>query len=89
MLITNKGEAISAQSETNAVSRTGNTANATQSRLSKMLRFDWLGQTVASICWIASVLTMGINSLSDWLQLFAALSWLIANIAAVVNVKKN
>ncbi len=56
-------------------------------RLSRVLRVEWLGQTVASLCWIASVLTYGINSSGDWLQLFAASSWLLANIAAVMAVR--
>ena len=52
--------------------------------LAKMLRIEWLGQTVASICWIASVMVYGISSSGDWLQLAAASAWLIANIAAVM-----
>lgn len=53
------------------------------SRLKKMLQVEWLGQTVASLCWISSVFTYGINSGGDWLQLAAAASWLAANAAAV------
>lgn len=48
-----------------------------------MLQAEWLGQTIASLCWIASVFTYGINSGGDWLQLAAAASWLAANSAAV------
>ncbi|MEM7448858.1 MAG: hypothetical protein AAF355_11505 [Myxococcota bacterium] len=44
-----------------------------------------LGQTIASMCWIASVLMYGIDSGGDWLQLIAASAWLVANIAAVVS----
>ena len=33
-----------------------------KSLLAKMMRIEWLGQTVASICWIASVFTYGISS---------------------------
>jgi len=52
-------------------------------RLAKMIRIDWLGQTTASLCWIASVFVYGISSGGDWLQLCAASSWLIANIASI------
>ncbi len=55
--------------------------------LIRVLRIEWLGQTVASICWIASVLAYGISSSGDWLQLCAASSWLLANIAAVLPVQ--
>ena len=53
--------------------------------LKKTLSIDWLGQTIASLCWIGSVLSYGLNSSGDWLQLFAATSWLLANITAVKN----
>ena len=48
----------------------------------RVLRVEWLGQTVASVCWIVSVLAYGISSSGDWLQLCAASAWLMANIAA-------
>ena len=53
------------------------------SRLKRALRIEWLGQTVASIAWIASVFTYGISALGDWLQLLAASAWLVANLAAL------
>ena len=53
-------------------------------RLEKVVRIEWIGQTVASVCWIGSVLADGISSSGDWLQLFAASSWLLANVAAVM-----
>ena len=66
-------------------------ANENISR-SKFLRIDWLGQTLASFCWIVSVFVYGYASgdglqLSngDWLQLAAASSWFIANMASLVN----
>ena len=62
-------------------------SDAVQSRFERMLRIEWLGQTTASICWIGSVLAFGISSSGDWLQLFAATSWLLANIAAAASVK--
>lgn len=53
------------------------------SRLSKALRIEWLGQTAASLFWIGSVLMYGISSSGDWLQLLAATSWLVANLATL------
>ena len=58
-------------------------------RLARVLRIEWLGQTVASICWIASVLAYGISSSGDWLQLCAASSWLLANVAAAATIRAN
>ncbi len=58
-----------------------------QARLARVLRIEWIGQTVASLCWIGSVLAYGISSGGDWLQLLAASSWLVANIAAAVTIK--
>ena len=54
------------------------------SRFEKILTFEWLGQTFASAFWIVSVFTYGISSTGDWLQLFAASSWMISNIASVI-----
>lgn len=53
-------------------------------RMERMLRPDWLGQTLASLCWIGSVLSYGISSTGDWLQILAASAWLFANISTVV-----
>ena len=60
--------------------------------LSKFLRIDWLGQTLASFCWIVSVFVYGYASgdglqlsTGDWLQLAAASSWFIANMASLAN----
>ena len=55
-----------------------------QGRRAKLRSISWLGQTVASLCWIGSMLTYGIESGGDWLQLCAASAWLLANIAAFV-----
>ena len=59
---------------------------------SKFLRIDWLGQTLASFCWIVSVFVYGYASgdglklsTGDFLQLAAASSWFIANMAALAN----
>ena len=51
--------------------------------VSRMLRLEWLGQTVASLCWIVSVFLYGIESAADVLQLAAATSWLVANVASL------
>ena len=44
---------------------------------------EWIGQTVASICWICSVFVIGVSSSGDWLQLIAGVAWLVANIASL------
>ena len=54
-----------------------------RSRLTRMRSIRWLGQTTASLCWIGSLLTSGIGTNGDWLQLSAASAWLLANIAAI------
>ncbi|MEM7313894.1 MAG: hypothetical protein AAF497_12155 [Planctomycetota bacterium] len=65
-----------------------NTSVSTRpSLLSRILRIEWLGQMVASLCWIASVFSYGLNSSGDWLQLFAASAWMIANIAALLTAE--
>ena len=53
--------------------------------VSRMLRLEWLGQTVASVCWIVSVFLYGIEGAADVLQLAAASSWMVANIASLLN----
>ena len=64
-------------------------AKPVQIRNEKILSIEWLGQTAASVFWIGSIFTNGLNSNGDWLQLFAASSWLFANIATVLrNLKK-
>ena len=52
--------------------------------VSRMLSLEWLGQTVASVCWIVSVFLYGIEKAADVLQLAAASSWLVANVASLV-----
>ena len=58
-----------------------------RSRLARVRSIEWLGQTAASVCWIGSMLTYGIRSSGDWLQLFAASAWLLANIAAIATAE--
>ncbi len=52
---------------------------ARRSLVGRMLRIEWLGQTVASVCWIISVFAYGLESTGDYLQLTAASAWFIAN----------
>ena len=58
-----------------------------RSRVERVLRPEWLGQTAASVCWIGSVFVSGISSGGDWLQLCAASAWLLANIATVATAR--
>ncbi len=62
---------------------------AIQTRLARVMCIEWLGQTVASLCWITSVFAYGITSSGDYLQLFAASAWLLANIATAVTTRAN
>ena len=59
----------------------------------KMLSLEWLGQTAASACWIVSVFVYSDGALAgnagDWLQLAAASSWMIANMASILSIKEN
>ncbi|MEO1498352.1 MAG: hypothetical protein AAFV43_14505 [Planctomycetota bacterium] len=57
---------------------------AGRSRLARVLRVEWIGQTAASLFWIASVVAYGITSTGDWLQLAAASAWLAANTATII-----
>ena len=57
--------------------------NKGNSRQTKALSIEWLGQTIASLCWIGSVFVYGITSNGDWLQLIAGVSWFAANIASL------
>jgi len=53
--------------------------------LKEALKVEWLGQTAASVFWIVSVFTYGISETGDWLQLFAASAWFVANIASLTS----
>ena len=50
----------------------------------RVLKVEWLGQMIASICWMVSVPVYGISSTGDWLQLAAATAWFVANVASLV-----
>ena len=60
-----------------------------ETRVSKMMSFEWTGQTLASLCWIISVFVYGLNSTGDWLQLMAASSWMLSNIASIIVIKES
>lgn len=60
-----------------------------QTRLEKMSSLEWLGQTVASLCWIISVFSYGISTTGDWLQLLAASSWMLSNISSILAIDSN
>ena len=63
-----------------------------KTRMEKMLSLEWLGQTIASGCWIISVFVYSDGALpgnaGDWLQLAAASSWMTANVASVLSIKR-
>ncbi|MDE3003106.1 MAG: hypothetical protein OXU33_02360 [Gemmatimonadota bacterium] len=58
-----------------------------RSRLERVMRIEWLGQTAASLCWIGSVFSYGISYPGDWLQLCAGSAWFLANIAAITTAE--
>jgi len=60
-----------------------------ETRVSKIMSFEWIGQTLASLCWIISVFVYGLNSTGDWLQLMAASSWMLSNIASIIVIKES
>ena len=55
--------------------------------LTKSISFEWLGQTIASLCWIFSVFAYGISSTGDWLQLIAGLAWFLANVSSLLKTE--
>ena len=73
--------------ESNIIKRTETTTQSNNTRISKMMSLEWLGQTVASGAWIVSVFVYGLASTGDYLQLVAASSWMLSNIAAVISIK--
>ena len=62
-------------------------SGAGRRRRNRVRSVAWLGQTAASVCWIGSMLTDGISSDGDWLQLCAASAWLLANIAVIATAE--
>ena len=66
---------------------TASQSNTSQTRMGKMMSIEWLGQTIASGSWIVSVFVYGLASTGDYLQLVAASSWMLSNIASVISIK--
>ena len=62
-------------------------SGAVRSRIARVWNIKWLGQTTASVCWIGSILTSGIGSSGDWLQLLAASAWLLSNIVTIATAE--
>ena len=63
----------------------------TPTRMQKATSLDWLGQTLASLCWIISVFVYANGKFSsmsngDWLQLAAASCWMASNIASLLAI---
>ena len=58
-----------------------------ETRIGKILSIEWLGQTLASLCWIISVFVYGIEGPGDWLQLGAASSWMVSNLSTILAIK--
>ena len=56
-------------------------------RIEKMMSVGWFGQVLASMFWILSVFSYGITTSGDWLQLLAASSWMMSNIAAIISIE--
>ena len=73
--------------ESNNIKRTETTTQSNNTRISKMMSLEWLGQTVASGAWIVSVFVYGLASTGDYLQLVAASSWMLSNIATIISIK--
>ena len=73
--------------EIDNVNQNTNHTTSKNSRINKMMSLEWLGQTVASGAWIVSVFVYGLASTGDYLQLVAASSWMLSNVAAVISIK--
>lgn len=56
-------------------------------RIEKMMSVGWFGQVLASMFWILSVFSYGITTSGDWLQLLAASSWMMSNIAVIISIE--
>ena len=73
--------------ETNNIKKSITANQSNDTRISKMMSLEWLGQTIASGAWIVSVFVYGLESVGDYLQLVAASSWMLSNVAAVISIK--
>ena len=73
--------------ENNNIKKSITATQSNNTRISKMMSLEWLGQTIASGAWIVSVFVYGLASTGDYLQLVAASSWMLSNVAAVISIK--
>ena len=73
--------------EINTINQNVSNTESRNTRISKMMSLEWLGQTVASGAWIVSVFVYGLASTGDYLQLVAASSWMLSNIATIISIK--
>ena len=55
-----------------------------QTRLSKMMRIEWIGQTLASLFWIVMYLLMGDQKDSRLVTTDGGSSWMLSNIASIM-----
>ena len=69
--------------ESNNVNQNTAITESNNSRISKIMSLEWLGQTVASGAWIVSVFVYGLASTGDYLQLVAASSWMLSNLSLI------
>tara|TARA_B100001287_G_scaffold55833_1_gene44304 strand:+ start:6313 stop:6567 length:255 start_codon:yes stop_codon:yes gene_type:complete len=77
--------------QTSSGATTEKTDGNAPTRMQKATSLDWLGQTLASLCWIISVFVYANGELSsmsngDWLQLAAASCWMASNIASLLAI---
>ncbi len=73
--------------EINSINQNVSNTESRNTRINKMMSLEWLGQTVASGAWIVSVFVYGLASTGDYLQLVAASSWMLSNIATIISIK--
>ena len=73
--------------ENNNIKKTVTATQSNNTRISKMMSLEWLGQTVASGAWIVSVFVYGLASTGDYLQLVAASAWMLSNIASIISIR--
>ena len=73
--------------EINSTNQNVSNNESRNTRINKMMSLEWLGQTVASGAWIVSVFVYGLASTGDYLQLVAASSWMLSNIATIISIK--
>ena len=73
--------------ENNNITKSITATQSSNTRISKMMSLEWLGQTIASGAWIVSVFVYGLASTGDYLQLVAASAWMLSNIASIISIR--